>query len=361
MFTIAARAATERSRKMPIATRGSPRRAPTPHEPARRRALHLLGAGVGFAAGLSPRAALAQARPQRIGWLSGAQRDDSIERNLIQPFRDGLRSLGRVEGRDHVIEFRFTEGRTDRMAAMAAELLQWQPDLLIGTANQMVRALQQATGTVPILALAVDNPVELGFAQSLARPGGNITGISSWGIELVAKRLQLVKELLPPVKRLGVLGNSASVGNFEPQLRRLAEPIDLQAQLVLFGAPEQLADAFETLRKGSAEAVIVLADPLIWAHRVRIAELCAQYKLPSVWGGRDYLLGGGLASYQSDFPALFRRGAILADKILRGAKPADVPFERATKLQLVINLRAARTLGLTVPNALLVAADEIID
>ena len=330
-------------------------------DPGRRRCLRNLGAAAGLVAGTWLPAALAQPRAQRIGWLSGATPDDSIRRNLIEPFRDGLRALGRVEGKDHVIEFRFTEGHTERMQPMARELLQWQPDLLIGTANSIVRALQQATRTVPILALAVDDPVEEGFAQSLARPGGNITGISSWGIELVAKRLQLVKELLPAVQRVGVLGNTASAGNFEPALRRLAEPVGLQGQLVRISAAEELVDAFETLRKGRAEAVIVLADPLIWVNRVRIAELCAQYKLPSVWGGRDYLLGGGLASYQSDFPDIFRRGAMLADQILKGAKPAEMPFERATRLQLVINLGAARKLGLTVPNALLVAADEVID
>lgn len=329
-----------------------------PRSPARRRALGAMGAV------LAVPPALAQRAPQRIGFLSGGMRPDaSITQNVIQPFRDGLRALGRIEGRDHVIEFRFAEGRADRLPVLADELLRWQPDLLVASANAQVRALQQATTTVPILALAVDNPVELGFAKTLARPGGNITGISSWGAELLAKRLELIKAMLPGAQRVGVLGNSAST-RLEPlelALRRYSEPLGLQTQAMLATTPEQFGDAFEAFKRGRAEAVMVLGDPMIFMHKGRIAELCAQYRLPSVWGGRDYLHGGGLASYQADFPEVFRRGAVLADQILKGANPAEMPFERANKLVLVINLKAARALGITVPRALLLSADEVLE
>ena len=329
-----------------------------PRSPARRRALGALAA-ILFASG-----ARAQPRPQRIGVLSGGMRPDaSINQNVIQPFRDGLRALGRVEGRDHVIEFRFAEGRTERLPGLADELLRWQPDLLVGSPNHVVKALQAATSTVPILALAVDNPVDLGFAKTLARPGGNITGISSWGAELLAKRLELIKALLPGVQRVGVLANAASTEqvSLERALRRYAEPLGLQTQAVRVATPEQFADAFEALKRGGAEALMVLGDPMLYMHRTRIAELCTQYRLPSVWGGRDYLHGGGLASYQADFIEVFSRGAVLADQILKGAKPAEMPFERANKLVLVINLKAARALGITVPRALLLSADEVLE
>ena len=329
-----------------------------PHRPARRRALGALGAVL-----FAPRLA-AQPRPQRIGFLSGGmQPDEAIQRHIIQPFREGLRAQGRIEGRDHVIEFRFAEGRADRLPVLADELLRWQPDLLVSTANAPVRALQQATTTVPILALAIDDPVELGFARTLARPGGNITGISSWGAELLAKRLELIKTLLPGVQRVGVLGNTAAtkLEPLERALRRYAEPLGLQAQPVLAATPEHFAEAFEAFKRGRAEAVMVLADPMLFMHKGRIAELCTQYRLPSVWGGRDYLHGGGLASYQADFIEVFSRGAVLADQILKGAKPAEMPFERASKLVLVINLKAARALGITVPRALLLSADEVLE
>lgn len=341
-----------------------------PRHPARRRRdmLGLVGLAMGWAGSGRTGPAHAQprppARPQRIGFLSGGmQPDESIQRNVIQPFRDGLRALGRIEGRDHVIEFRFAEGRADRLPALADELLRWQPDLLVATSNAPVRALQRATTTVPILALAVDNPVDLGFAKTLARPGGNITGISSWGIELLAKRLELIKALVPAAQRVGVLGNPASV-ELEPLergLRRLGEPLGLQTQAVLPATPEQFVDAFEALKRGRADALMVLADPMIFMHKGRIAELCTQYGLPSVWGGRDYLHGGGLASYQADFIEVFQRGAVLADQILKGAKPAEMPFERANKLVLVINLKAARALGITVPRTLLLSADEVLE
>ena len=335
---------------------------------SRRHLLGLFGLAIGLPGSGRPGSVHGQAgsptRPQRIGFLSGGmQPDESINRTIIQPFRDGLRALGCVEGRDHVIEFRFAEGRADRLPALADELLRWQPDLLVASANASARALQQATTSVPILALAVDNPVELGFAKTLARPGSNVTGISSWGIELLAKRLELIKALVPGVQRVGVLGNlaSADLASLERGLHRLAEPLGLQTQAMLAATPEQFVDAFEAFKRGRADALMVLADPMIFMHKARIAELCAQYRLPSVWGGRDYLHGGGLASYQADFIEVFQRGAVIADQILKGANPAEMPFERASKLVLVINLKAARALGVTVPRALLLSADEVLE
>ncbi|NRF69352.1 ABC transporter substrate-binding protein [Aquincola sp. S2] len=286
-----------------------------------------------------------------------------MQQNIIQPFRDGLRARGRIEGQDHVIEFRYHGGRYELLPAQIDELLQWKVDLLVTLAPRATRVAQQATSSVPILAVAVDNPVVLGFARSLARPGGNITGISSWGIEMVIKRLELVRELLPKVRRVGMFSNPQSIdaGEFALRLEELGRTLGLQITLVLAEAPEQFVAAFERLKLARAEAVVVLADSLIYVHRARIAELCTQYRLPSVWGGRDYLHGGGLASYQSDFPDMFRRAGVMADQLLKGADPAEMPFERASKFHLVVNLKAARALGLTVPRTLLLAADEVLE
>jgi putative ABC transport system substrate-binding protein len=291
-----------------------------------------------LAAAMWPVPGLAQTarKMARVGFLSGTTPDATVQRVFSEPFRQTLRELGHEEGRNLVIDFRYAEGKPERLPALLAELLALGPDVLVTMGPAPAYAAKAATRTVPIVAAAVDDPVETGLAATMARPGGNVTGVSGWGIELVAKRLQLLKDLVPAVQRVGILGNPDTL-------------------------PDEFEAAFATLARERAGGLLVLADATFFVHRARLGELIAKHRLPSVWGGKSYLLEGvGLASYQSDFSAISRRAAAQADKILKGANPGEIPFEQATKLELAINLKAAKVLGITMPQSLLVSADEVI-
>ena len=293
-------------------------------------------------------------RVARIGILSGLAPGPSAMR-FLDPIRQRLAELGHVEGRNLEIDYRFAEGKFERVPGLAAELLARSPDVLVGV-GPIARYAAAATKSVPVVVLLVSDPVGMGLAQTMARPGGNVTGVSTWGIELLAKRLQLLKELLPAVRRFGVLLNphagAADLAAFER---------DLGAAIVVVyaGSPDEFDGAFATLARERPGGLVVAADPTFYLHRARIGELCAQHKLPSVWGDRSYLDVGGIASYQSNFAVAMRSGANQIDKILKGGKPGEIPFEQATKLELVVNLKAAKALGITVPQSLLILADEV--
>ncbi len=216
---------------------------------------------------------------------------------------------------------------------------------------------------MPIVAAPVDDPVVMGLVQSMARPGSNITGISGFSGELVARRLQLLKDLVPQGKRFAVLGNPNYLkpAGLRELLDRLEPQVGAPLSMVLAAGPEQYEAAFADMKRQRIDGVVVLADSTTWTHRARLQELFLADKLPSVWGGRDYLGEAGLASYQSDFRAIMRRAGAIAAQILKGAKPAEMPFEQATKLELVLNLKAARRLGIEVPAAVRIAADEVIE
>jgi len=295
----------------------------------------------------------------RIGILSGLAAGPEAMR-FYAPITARLAELGFVEGRNLEVEYRFAEGKLERAPALAAELLARKPDVLVAV-GPVATAAAAATDSVPVVALAVNDPVASGFAQSMARPGRHVTGVSSWGVELLAKRLQLLKELVPDVKRAGLFDNAHSVPIREADRLDLERSTGLSVVPVRAGGPEGFDAAFATLARERVNGLIVIADPMIYLNRARIAQLCIQHKLPSVWGHRGYLDVGGLASYQSDFVEVFRRGAAIIDKILRGAKPAEIPFEQATKLELVVNLKAAKALGIVVPASLLMAANEVIE
>jgi len=323
---------------------------------------HLIA--VGGACLLGPSFALAQARKYRIGLLGGSAADASVQRNAVEPFREALRGLGYVEGQNVELHFRWADGQPDRLPGLAAELLALKPDILVTMGPQPARVLQAATTSLPVVAAAVDDPVAMGLIAEFTRPGGNITGISSFGGELVAKRLQLLKEFVPSIERIGVLQNPVTAestrANFEHALNKWGQALSVRIVLVDASTPDQFEPAFDELRRQRVQGVLVLADATFFRHRERLHELVMKHRLPSIWGHRDYLQGGGLASYQSDFPAIFRSAAAMVDRILKGAKPAVTPFEQATKLELVINLKTAQALGLTVPQSLLVAADDVI-
>ena len=326
----------------------------------RRRLLALLGI---VAAALAAGAASGQTGKRRIGFLSGADANPAVQRNAIDPFRQTLRELGHVEGQNLDIHYRWADGRAARLPGLVEELLALKADLILAFGPGPALTAKKATATTPILAIAVDNPVEMGLVADFARPGGNITGISSFSSELVAKRLELLKGLVPTIRRAAVLMNPATIvsrDDFERLLAGFEKTLGISIVLVDARGPEQFDDAFDTMVRDRAGGVLVLADSAFWVHRGRLHELVAKHRLPSVWGHRDYLEGGGLASYQSDFPTMFRRAAAMADRILKGAKPADTPFEQATKLDLAINLKAAEAMGIVVPRSLLLAADHVI-
>ena len=237
------------------------------------------------------------------------------------------------------------------------------PDVLVTFGRPAAMAAKEATKSIPIVAVAVDDPVTMGLVASLARPGGNITGISAAFDGILQKRLQLLKDILPTARRFAIVFNPDTI---RPE--GLAQPVPgweqalgVTLQLVAIRGPDDFDSAFASLARDRAEAVAILADSVVWVHRARLGALCQQYRLPSVWGGTGYLDAGGLLSYQGDWPAMHRRAATLVDKILKGAKPGDIPFEQGTKLELVINLKAAKALGMTIPRSVLVAADEVIE
>ena len=320
----------------------------------------------GSLAGLSSLLALpALARKATIAFVGGGSgAEPSTRRSAIDPFLQGLQERGWVEGPELAIEFRWAEGRPERLPGMVAELLRLPPDVLVTMGPRPTIVARDATRTVPVVAIFIDDPVEMGLAESLARPGRNFTGVSAFGIELVAKRLELMKQLVPASRRVGILSNPITApprSEFEANVRPLERDLDIRVVMVEAKAPAEFDAAFESLARQGVDGVMVLADATFFTHRARLAELCHRHKLPSIWGGREYLEGGGLASYQADVPHMFRRGAHLVDAVLRGARPAETPFERATKLDLAVNLKAARAVGLVVPRSVLAAADLVIE
>jgi putative ABC transport system substrate-binding protein len=303
-------------------------------------------------------------RTARIAFLSSAAPDAALQRIAVEPFRAALRERGWVEGRNLRIDYRWAEGKPERLPALLAELLALRPDLLLAAFSGPALAAKAHGVELPVVAAGVDNPVLMGLAVSMARPGGRITGVSSFGGELVAKRVQVLRDLVPGARRLGVLMNPASVQpvQLEAFLQRLAREASVPIVSVPALGPEEFDAAFATLAREKVEGLVVLADETFYLHRSAIAERCKRVRLPSVWGGRNFIADGeGLASYQSDFRVVFERAGALADRILRGADPAEVPFEQSTKLELVINLKAAKAMGIVVPVALRVQADEVIE
>ena len=278
-----------------------------------------------------------------------------------EALREALQELGYVEGRSISFEARWAEGRVDRLPGLAAELVRLQVNVIVTGGGEAARAAKQATATIPIVMGSGADPVQLGLVASLGQPGGNVTGVTSLSSELIAKRLQLLRELLPKVSRVAVLSDETpnsrmSVRDTEAGARMLS------IEIFPVGArdPNQLDRAISGARRERAGALMVIASPSLFIERRRIADLALKYRLPTAVGGREYAEAGGLFSYAVSYPALFRRAAVYVDKILKGAKPADLPVEQPTKLELVINLKTAKAFGLTIPPSLLARADEVI-
>jgi putative ABC transport system substrate-binding protein len=296
----------------------------------------------------------------RIGYLGAASPSASSER--IEAFRQGLRELGYVEGKNIVIEYRYPEGKPDRLPALAAELVRLKVDVIITSGPSVTRAAKEATVTIPIVMTNDNDPVGNGFVASLARPGGNITGLSNLGRELSGKRLELLKEIVPRLSRVAVLGTSTSPGNAQnlKEMELAAGVLAVKLQYLDVLAPKDIETAFGAARKGRAEAILVLDSSVFGPQRTQIVGLAVKSRLPAIYHRSGFVEAGGLMSYGVSFTDMDRRAATYVDKILKGAKPADLPVEQPTKFEFIINLKAAKQIGLTIPPNVLARADKLI-
>ena len=300
------------------------------------------------------------ARVPKIGYLS---RGTPTERSH-QAFRVGLRELGYEDGTNVAVLYRFAEGNTERLTRFADELVRSNVDVLVAS-GAGAEAAYKATSSIPVVFVGVTDPVGFGWVKSLARPGGNMTGFSYAGVELNAKRLEIVKEALPQATRFAALAapRHPLYSQMVEQLEATARSLRLRIEIVEVGEPIQAAldGAFERLQKARAHGVIVLQDQLFVRERVRIVDLAARYGIPAMYELREYVEAGGLMSYAADLTVQYRRAAIYADRILKGTKPADLPVEQPTKFELSINLKAAKALGLRIPPSVLLRADRVIE
>jgi putative ABC transport system substrate-binding protein len=287
-------------------------------------------------------------RIARIVYLGNSSPE--LETEGVSAFRHGLRDLGYVEGQSLVIDYRWAEGRYDRLPALVANAVHLKPDLFV------------ASGTPAVLA-AMGDPVGAGVVASLARPGGNVTGSASMTPEIDGKRLELLKELAPTVTRIAVLWNPANPGNAArlTQIQDAARTLRLSLEPIVGAADvDQIDRSFSAIATAKSEALIVESDRALLAHRVRIVDLAIRRRLPGLYPHRDFVHAGGLASYEPNYPAMFRRAATYVDKILKGARPADLPVEQPTKFDFVVNLKTAKALGLTLSQSVLLRADQVI-
>jgi len=295
-----------------------------------------------------------------IGFLGAATA--SVAGQWFAAFVQRLHELGWMEGRNIAIEVRWAEGRSERYAEIAAEFARLNVDVIVTIGTPASLAAKQATSVVPIVFVAASDPVGTGLVASLARPGGNVTGLSNQQADLAGKRVELLREVVPALRQLAIMANvdnSASVLEMR-EVQTAARTIGLEVAILEVRQAEDIANGFELL-KSRADALYVVSDPLLGSNRVRINTLALGMRLPTLHAFRDHVEAGGLMSYAANFPDLYRRSADLVDKILRGTKPGDIPVEQPTKFELVINLTTAKALGITVPSNVLALADEVIE
>ena len=298
----------------------------------------------------------------RIGFLGVTSPSDRPSH--LDAFRQRLRELGWVEGQNIVIDYRYAEGRVDRLPDLAAELVRLKVDLIVASAGtQAATAAKNATETIPIVMIYVRDPVGTGLIASLARPGGNVTGVSgSAGLELFAKQLELLKETVPKIRRVAILSNPDNAYH-QLAIREVnaqARSLGVQLQFLEARGPNEFDGAFAAMAKERVGALLVLSDAIFGSHRTRLADLAARSRLPAAYGVRDDVEAGGLMSYGPSILDSYRQAATYVDKILKGAKPADLPVEQPMKFELVLNLKTAEALGLTIPPLILFQADEVI-
>jgi putative ABC transport system substrate-binding protein len=307
-------------------------------------------------------AADAQALPT-VGYLSIGSASDPRRSALLGAFQQGLRDHGYVEGQSILVEVRFDEGHYDRLPALAAELARLKVDIILAYSTPAARAAQTATKSIPIVMSAVVDPVRTGLVASLGRPGANVTGLSLMAPEVIGKQMQLLKELVPKVSRVGVLWNPSNASNL-PQLREAeaaATILGLRLQSLEARGPDEIDRAFAAMTKERVDGLIVAVEGMFIDQRVRIARLAEKARLPAVYGLREHAEAGGLLFYGANPADLNRRAAGFIDRILKGAKPATLPVEQPTKFELIVNLKTAKALQLAIPRSLLVQAEQVIE
>ena len=315
---------------------------------------------IGLILGPCPADAQPSTKVPRIGYLSPSSSGAFLF--YIEGFRRGLRTLGYVDGQNIIVEYRYMEGKAERLPELAAELVRKQVDVIVVQTPRAVQAVQQATSSIPIVMAGVPDPVTSGFVDSLARPGRNITGTTSFDVDLSGKRLELLKETIPNLSRVAVLWNARS----QPMARRAdnakaaARALGLTIRAVGVLEPNELEAAFAAMTHERPDALLVVLDAFTFVQRKQILEFAAKHRLPAMYELREFVDEGGLMTYGTSFPAWYERSAYYVDRILKGAKPSDLPVEQPTTFELVINLKTAKALGLTIPPSVLGRADEII-
>jgi ABC-type uncharacterized transport system substrate-binding protein len=299
-------------------------------------------------------------RVPRLGFLAAVSPAALSDRT--EAFRQGLRELGYVDGKNIVIEYRYAEGKLQRLPVLVAELVRLKVNVIVTAGPPATRAAREATVAIPIVMAQDSDPVGNGFVASLARPGGNITGLSTLSSELNGKRLELLKEVVPKFSRVAVVGNSTVPSNVQAlkETELAAGALKVQLQYLDVLNPKDIETAFRAASKGRADAVLALNNPVLSAQRTRVAELAVKSRLPAIYERLEYVKDGGLMSYGVSSTDLYRRAATYVDKILKGAKPADLPVEQPMKFELVINLKTAKQIGLTIPPNVLARADRVI-
>ena len=310
-----------------------------------------------FALCLSTEAQQAEKVP-RIGFLGSGSSTSMSSRT--DSFRQGLRELGYVEGKNIKIDYRYAEGKTDQFAVLAAELIRLKPDVLVTSGSPGIRALMKATNKTPIVMAAIGDAVGSGFVKSLAQPGGNVTGLSFLDPDISTKRLEILKAVLPRLARVAVLRYRTSGNQSLEATLAAAQPLKLKVQVFEVQGPNEFGGAFTAAKKGGAEAINVMASAILFAYRKELVDLTTKHRLPGMYENKEFVEIGGLMSYGANLDDLFRRAAVFVDKILKGAKPADLPVEQPIKFEFIVNLKTAKQIGLTIPPNVLVRADRVI-
>jgi len=296
----------------------------------------------------------------RVGFLGNSTA--ALEAHLVGPFREGLGDVGYVEGQNLLVEYRWAEGKYERFPALISELIAQKVEVIVTAGTPATLAVKKATTSVPLVIVAVGDPVGTGIVRSLSQPGGNITGVTSISTEMDGKRLELLREVVPTVSHIAVLWNAASPVQLlaEQQVQAAAQVLRMKVLSLGVRTEKEIEDAFGVMVRERPDALLVLTDRLLLHHRARIMEFAAQHRLPGVHGYREMVEVGGLISFGPSYADMHRRAAYFVDRILKGAKPADLPVERPAKFDLVINLKTAKALGLTIPPSVLLRATEVI-
>ena len=320
----------------------------------------LLAGGIGLLVAHRPSRGQSAADIRRVGWLSLGSKAGTAE--VYAALRQGMHDLDWLEGKNVEYQIVYADGDVGELDALASELIRQKVGVIVVGNATTLRALQRATKTVSIVMANVNNPVGNGFVASLAKPGGNITGITTQGEEVLGKLIGILHEVTPGARRVAIMLNESSPNHpvFWVAAQRACSALDLVALRVVASAPAQLGAAVEQIIRQRSQAVVVVADPLYLDERARLQALMQATRLPAVYGWREHVVAGGLLCYAPDLAVTFRNAAKYVDKILKGARPADLPVEQVNKFELVINLRTAKTLGLTIPQPLLLRADEVI-